>query len=87
MRVGRGCALEDHGLGLEEREQAFDATLTTDAAGRPALQITNPTKFPASVKIFSETSAAAKTRILGAVSLESPPRAEVAPGATVLYPL
>lgn len=64
-----------------------EATLTTDAAGRRALRITNLTKFHASVKIFAETSGEARSKILGAVSLESPPRAEVAPGTTVLYPL
>jgi hypothetical protein len=62
-----------------------DATLEHDADKRPTLRITNPTKFHASVKIFSETSEQARTTLLSPVSMESAPRAEVPPGATTLF--
>jgi hypothetical protein len=61
-----------------------EARVVSGDGRRLTLEIGNPTKFHASVKVLTESSADL-ARPLGPIALHDCPRVEVAPGATVTY--
>jgi len=61
-----------------------DVRLERGVDGAVALSITNPTKFPAGVKLFAESSQDVR-QPLGQLAMHDCPRIAVAPGATVLH--
>lgn len=62
-----------------------DASLERGGDGRSILSVTNPTKFPACVKLFVEQSGET-SKPLGPLAMHDCERIEVAPGATAFLP-
>lgn len=68
------------------RVEVFDhvnVTLLERTPGRLRLHITNPTAFPARVKLLVETSTAARHTALGPNALYGAPTVSLRPGETV----